>query len=68
MKPHFPRPVLWISLTCMSTGLAACLSPFATQSANPAPIAAPSQIAQVGFVRDVEIFQRGTKDKWEQPG
>ncbi len=49
MKPHFPRPVLWISLSCMSTGLAACLSPFATQSANPAPIAAPSQVAQVGF-------------------
>ena len=21
-----------------------------------------------GIVRDVEIFQRGTKDKWEQPG
>lgn len=57
MKPHFPRPILWISLVCMSTGLAACLSPFATQSANPAPIAAPSQIAQVGFGDDANYVR-----------
>ena len=24
--------------------------------------------AEVATVRDVEIFKKGTKDKWEQPG
>ncbi|HQV13643.1 MAG TPA: OmpA family protein [Denitromonas sp.] len=57
MKPRFPRPILWISLACMSTGLAACLSPFATRPTNPLPIAEPSQISQVGFGTDANYVR-----------
>lgn len=48
MKPPIPRPIVWISLTCLSTGLAACLSPFAAKPAPP-HLAPPLQIAQLGF-------------------
>jgi len=57
MKPRFPGPILWISLACMSTGLAACLSPFATRPDNPPPIAEPSQISQVGFGTDANYVR-----------
>lgn len=48
MKPPIPRPIVWISLTCLSTGLAACLSPFAAKPEPPHPVP-PPRIAQLGF-------------------
>lgn len=48
MNPSIPRPILWISLACLSSGLTACLSPFAAQPAPP-HTAPPLQIAQLGF-------------------
>jgi len=48
VKPSIPRPILWISLACLSTGLAACLSPFAAKPVPPHPVP-PPRIVQSGF-------------------
>lgn len=53
MRPRASRTLLRASLACLTTGLAACLSPPVSVS----PSAAPHQIAQVGYGAEANYVQ-----------